>query len=367
MRLGNALIGCGLVVAVYGIATYYRRLDLMVKAKPYGYADSVGPAVLAAFMVALLGSFFYAYYLQFPYAHALLRVEPGVCVKRNLGLGTNGTFSTLQFEPSSIRIDHERNLMLIASLDDIVAYPSDFPLDDATINAPMQVLHQFPRGSEDLEGMEIINGTIYVISEGKKDSLGKAHSDIIELEWSSSGENILEVANRWRIDSANVEGIAFIPDENWFSSPTLIVSADERTLDPRDRLSLDAFDFPLPANGTSPIERHLNNKFFVNRLTDTKVGEMQLFNGNLYMLFDNSQVIRAFAPDGIMLNEWALPVSVAEFDKQWEGMYLDQNGDELYLHLALDSPPEVWSIKLGGVITPNSETAQWSLPRCAGG
>ena len=102
-------------------------------------------------------------------------------------------------------------------------------------------------------------------------------------------------------------------------------------------------------------------------MTDTKVGEMQFFNGNLYMLFDNSQVIRAFAPNGIMLNEWVLPVSVAEFDKQWEGMYLDQNGDELYLHLSLDSPPEVWSIKLGGVTTPNSETAQWSLPRCAGG
>ena len=43
---------------------------------------------------------------------------------------------------------------------------------------------------------------------------------------------------------------------------------------------------------------------FTNGLTDTKVGEMRFFNGNLYMLFDNSQVIRAFAPNGIMLNEW---------------------------------------------------------------
>ena len=94
---------------------------------------------------------------------------------------------------------------------------------------------------------------------------------------------------------------------------------------------------------------------FTNGLTDTKVGEMWFFNSNLYMLFDNSQVIRAFAPNGIMLNEWALPVSVSEFDKQWEGMYLDQNGDGLYLHLALDSPLEVWSIKLGGVTTPNTK------------
>jgi hypothetical protein len=285
MRLGNALIGCGLMTAIYGIATYYRRLNLMVNAKPYGYADSVGPAVLATFMVALLGSFVYAYYLQFPYPHAPLRAEPGVCVKRNLGLGKNGAFSTLQFEPSSIRIDHEKNLMIVSSLDAIVAYPSDFPIDDATINAPMQVLYQFPVGSEDLEGMAIINGIIYAISEGKKDSTGKDQSDIIALKWSSSGENILEETNRWRIDSGMVEGVAFISDREWFSSPTLIVSTDERTLDPRDRLSLDAFDFPLPASGTSPTERHLNNKFFVKRLVDSKVGEMQFFKGNYSLIY----------------------------------------------------------------------------------
>jgi hypothetical protein len=87
----------------------------------------------------------------------------------------------------------------------------------------------------------------------------------------------------------------------------------------------------------------------------------------LYLLFDNSQVIRAFAPDGTMVNEWVLPVGVPEFDMKWEGMYLDQDGDELHLHLSLDSPPEVWSIKLGGDTAPNSKKAEWSLPRCAGG
>ena len=107
--------------------------------------------------------------------------------------------------------------------------------------------------------MEIINGTIYVISEGGKDSTGKDVSDIIKLEWSSSGE-ILEVTNSWRIDSSNAEGIAFTSDKDWFSSPTLIVSANKNTLNPRDCLSLDAFKFSLPANGTSPIKGHLSKQ-----------------------------------------------------------------------------------------------------------
>jgi hypothetical protein len=59
MNLGNAMIGCGMFLVLYGIAMYYRRLHLMVNAKPYGYADSVGPAVLATFMIAILGSFTY--------------------------------------------------------------------------------------------------------------------------------------------------------------------------------------------------------------------------------------------------------------------------------------------------------------------
>ena len=49
----------------------------------------------------------------------------------------------------------------------------------------------------------------------------------------------------------------------------------------------------------------------------------------------------------------------------WEGMRLEQNGNELYLHLALDSPPQLWTIKLAGKTTANSPGGQWELPKCA--
>jgi len=57
MTFGNSLIGCALFVVFYGSIVYYRRLHLMINAKPYGYADTFGPAVLAIFMAVLLGTF----------------------------------------------------------------------------------------------------------------------------------------------------------------------------------------------------------------------------------------------------------------------------------------------------------------------
>ena len=83
MTFGNSLIGCALFVVFYGSIVYYRRLHLMISksdyvcqqapsfymtkpyrvistpecftdAKPYGYADTFGPAVLAIFMAVLL-------------------------------------------------------------------------------------------------------------------------------------------------------------------------------------------------------------------------------------------------------------------------------------------------------------------------
>ena len=137
--------------------------------------------------------------MQFPVRHVQLVENPGVCVQRNLDLGISSGISALQFEPSDIIVDEERNLLIVVSLDNILAVPSGLPTDEATINAPMQVLHKFPDGSEDLEALEIINGTIYAISEGKQDSAGNSQSDIITLDWTSDG--LLNETNRWRINA----------------------------------------------------------------------------------------------------------------------------------------------------------------------
>ena len=40
-----------LVVIVYAVILFYRRLYLMTNAKPYGYSDMIGPPVFALFTI----------------------------------------------------------------------------------------------------------------------------------------------------------------------------------------------------------------------------------------------------------------------------------------------------------------------------
>jgi len=312
MIVGNCMIGCGLALVVYGTVVYYRRLYLMIHARPYGYADSVGPAVLSLFMIAILGLNIYVYSLSFPYPNVTLKEEAGVCVKRNLGLGKNALLSIFTFEPSGVAVvkREEMNLLIIVSFDYIVAIPAGLPADEIAINFPMQMLYQFPSGSEDLEGVTVIDNTIYVVSEGKKNRDGDHQSEIIALDWVSSGANKLEETRRWRVKSPNAEAIAFISDSAWFGSPSLVVAGDTLDIDPTLRLDLDAFILPFPVNGTSPSQVRLNNKFFMTELVDTTASAMQFFKGNLYILYGNSMVIRAFSAEAMVINEWKLPVGV---------------------------------------------------------
>ena len=137
---------------------------------------------------------------------------PGVCVKRHLNLGSRNInlespssgLTALQFEPSAVIIDETRDLMIVASLDEIIALPAGLPNDEASINAEMKILHRFPPGSEDLEALEIIDGKIYAISEKKQNPNGKndfGFSHLIQMEWADDG--LLTETNRWLIESPN--------------------------------------------------------------------------------------------------------------------------------------------------------------------
>jgi hypothetical protein len=234
----------------------------------------------------------------------------GMCVKRTLDY-TSSRISAFQFEPSAIVVDSERDLILIASLDEIIALPAGLPTDKASINAPIRILHEFKDGTEDLEALEIINGTVYALSEAKKSVNDKDQSDIIALEWTSDG--LLNETKRWRTKAPNAEGMAYINDPEWFSDPYVMVAGDLREVVPTNlRLEMTGIRFPFEENtnkqGTKLFEKHLNNKFFVQNLDDTKVASMQFIEGLLYVLYNNAKVIRAYNSGGDKVNEWDLPV-----------------------------------------------------------
>lgn len=136
-------------------------------------------------------TYVYIYHVTFPHPNAPLREMAGVCVRRNLDYSSSRV-SAFQFEPSAVVVDTERDLILVASLDEIIALPAGLPTDTDSINAPIKLVKEFDDGTEDLEALEIINGTIYALSEAKKSVNDKDQSDLIALEWTSDGYRIFK-------------------------------------------------------------------------------------------------------------------------------------------------------------------------------
>lgn len=360
LRSANFLMGVALVIVVYGLAIYYRRLHLMINAKPYGYADAIGPSVFAFFIIVGISLIIYWSNEQFTPHNPTLYQQDGVCVQRHLG----GDISMIEFEPSDIIVDEKRGQLLIASLNEIVAIPDGIPRSEEENNVDVKLLYNFPEGGEDLEALEIINDDIFAVSEKS------SRSELITLQ--RQDDDTLMPIMRHSISTPAAEGMAYISTPNWFSNekPRLVVAGVEsngsdhlgNTL---NDLIMDSFQLPLPESSLEDPQSapsiKINDKIFGGTLKDAKVSAMQYFDGLLYLLFDNAQMIRSFDSNGNIVQEINLPIAVEGFEKQWEGMRLQRKDGELLLHLALDSPPQVWSLQL----IEKDGIGHWELPSCA--
>ena len=169
---------------------------------------------------------------------------------------------------------------------------------------------------------------------------------------------------RYLVSTPSVGALAYVPDQ--FSEPKLLVAGVVSGNLGQNELRMDTIgtDFPVSFidDPQQLVSSKMNDKVFGAGLLDSKVAAMQYFDGLLYLLFDKAQVIRAFDFNGNLVQETKLPVAAEGFEKEWEGMRFQRKGGELILHLVLKSPPQVWSIKLGG---NTSRGAGWELPACA--
>jgi len=270
----------------------------------------------------------------------------------------------IEFEPSDIIVDEKRGQLLVASLNEIVALPDGIPHTDEANNVDVKLLYRFPDGEEDLEALEIIDDEIFAVSEKN------SRSDLITLQRKQKDDTLIPTM-RYKIPTPAAEGMAYISTPNWFSdkNPRLVVagvksSGSDHLGNTANDLFMDSFPVPLPESSLDdPISlpsAKINDKIFRGTLKDAKVSAMQYFDGLLYLLFDNAQVIRAFDDVGNLVHEIKLPIAVEGYEKQWEGMRLQRKNGDLILHLALDSPPQVWSLKL-----TEKEGGLWELPSCA--
>ena len=287
----------------------------------------------------------------------------------------------IEFEPSDIVVDEQRGELLVASNNEIVALPDGIPHNQEENDVDVKLLYRFPDGGEDLEALELIGDKIFAVSERNK----KSHLVILQRE---PNDGTLDPAVRYSIPTPATEGIAHVSSPNWFSDKKpRLVTAGVTSSKGINSLHMDSFTVPSPPTeegiwfgqqgvevessfedpnnspevtpiSLSPIK--LNDKIFSGTLSDGKVSAMTYFDGLLYLLFDNAQVIRSFDSLGNLVQETKLPVAVEGYEKQWEGMNLQRKDGELILHLALDSPPQVWSIKL-----TEKAAGGWELPSCA--
>jgi uncharacterized membrane protein YidH (DUF202 family) len=353
---GLALIWLAGCIVIYSLFVYCRRLKLLRTGQTYGYVDRVGPSLLAGAVIAgltVLGVHFHKLN-RVPRSPPLLTVQGDVCYQHSLK-----GFSLLEYQPSDVVVDQMRQLLLVPSLNRItgISLPRSIG-KGATVLVELE--------NSDFEGLAVVNGTVFAISEGTK------RSEIIALQWSILGK--LDEVNRWNIPSVNAEGITYVPNEIR-GRGQLYVSGDWKLGPPELRGYIDVYDIPLLDDTSAELSvvSRLNSNMLSSSLIDSKISSLHYFERVLYVLHDNAQVVQAWnIEEGVKLSEWHLPI-VGSGSKQWEGIAVEREeprdvfvrgagklGD-LILHLTLDSPPEVWSFR----VNEGDTSGQIVLPDCA--
>ena len=380
---GSFMVATALFITAYGLFVYYRRIQLMRTGKPYGYADFAGPGILSFSVLTGISLLIYFSMAADPANPAVTMTESAKsCVRRQLpGL------SVMESQPNGVVVDKPRGLALVPSLNQIIAVPSGLPTSEN--NSEWQIVGELP--GTNLEALEIIDNKLYALSEGKDGS------EILYLEWAEDGRGgrHLEEQQRWKIPTPMAEAMTLIPSDAQGAPPKLIVAGDmintiaaasaagANALKREGRLTVDVFTLGAFDDGkkAEPI-RKLNKYILAKGLKDEKVGAMQYHEGRLYVLFDNERKIRSFdMGNGEQVNEVVLPVAAIGSHLEWEGMRLERvsstavtgglRGSEpdsasdgattLLLHLSLDTPGQIWTIRLDELANGN-----WRFPRCAG-
>jgi SPX domain protein involved in polyphosphate accumulation/uncharacterized membrane protein YidH (DUF202 family) len=351
MPIGYFLIGDSIFIVVYSLFVYYRRVYLLSTGKPFGYIDMVGPLLLAGSV--LIGiSILLVYFVRADSTPAVITEDSSHCYLHTMRV------SRLIYQPSDVVADGKNKRLLVPSGSQITALSTASDQHGSGVKVLAEIR------DTDLEAITIVDDRVFVVSEGLEDS------ELIELRWEGA---VLSVVHRWRFPAALVEAITFVPStrsSNGAKGSLFVASANKSRIGEYELPSLD---------GTwagSKINK-LNTNLLGAGLVDSKISALQYFEGKLYVLHDNARVVRVWDPTtGDFLSEWELPRTESGFDKQWEGMALERvehsgrgslrasstsDDSSLVLHLALDTPPQVWSL----VVTEGATPGLIQLPSCA--
>ncbi|CAB9505437.1 Vacuolar transporter chaperone 4 [Seminavis robusta] len=394
-RKSGIAVCCGAVIIVfYATYVYFRRLSLLSKGSAYGYIDHVGPFVLA---VSVCGgvTVLLVYFLdEIRAAQAVAAKE--VYLHEEIGqcyLHSNRGISKLEYQPSDIVVDKKRNALLVPSVQRILLHSLYPPLPNRENR--VKTLIEIPNSN--LEGLTVIDDRVFALSEGPK------RTELIELQWNGEDDE-LSVIHRWKLsNSEEAEALAFVPDKTRRSGRLFVdvnrqihiynVPDPAATTPPQDSDEDDDSLVLSEAEASEPKELErigsLNNHVLKSGLTEMKISSMYYFEGIAYILHDNEMLLRAWDLDeGELLADIPLPRVEGGFSKEWEGVALERREivesqgnsllternqnlrgsseepttrSQLILHLALDTPAQIWSL----AVEEGPSRGSLILPSCA--
>jgi len=329
----------------------------------------------------------------------------------------------MDFQASDLFLDDARGFMLIPTGSEITAIrkhnnnnqkSNEEAEAEAAAEKSVMVLANVP--GSDFEAITYTpNGRIFAIREMKNSN---SDSQLLEFDWnkiegeddddnelqsssssSSSSPPQLELKQTWTIQSKGAEGIAWVHDKKTDREYLYIASDDSNNAandSKSDRGEIQVYNIPYRSSNEKKLnpERSLNRKLINFGLEDSKIGSLQFFEGLLYVLHDNARVVRAWdISTGIKKFEFELPLVDGGYNKQWEGIALERHNksdqsrsllrqgqqqqqrraveqqqdnnypsdSSLVLHLALDTPAQIWSI----AVSQDESSGQIALPPCA--
>ena len=160
---GLMLTVLAIVVTIYALVVYFRRLYLLEHGKPYGYKDHIGPAVLAVAVACGIGASLYAavYLHKLPaISTAAVIAEPGNCI----GHDVTG-ISLLEYQPSDVVVDEARDMLIIPSQSKLTSVPMNVNHTPSDLRVLIEL------AGYDMEAVTYVNGTLFALSEDESSSV----------------------------------------------------------------------------------------------------------------------------------------------------------------------------------------------------
>lgn len=328
---GFVVMPVALLFLLYALYVYQWRAKMIRDKSPGPYDDRYGPVALVAALILTVVVLVIMVGVDWDSqsSSSANSIEPSQSTRCRQIQFTG--LSKLLFQPSGL-VQHNGKFLV--------------PSKNTLVEIPIAggAVQQTRYGSLDLEDNVIANGTAFLLAENP--------AAIVQVDLATKAM-LATFTLGTTVGSAKVEGLAFVPDATLAATElSTALSGSHKfgglflvgTQDGNVNL-LDLGDVnnagSVQVNKVGELNSHLVGEGLTG--TDLKISGLNyhVATETLFVLQDNAKQLTAWDfKAGQRRGTWATPGN----SKQWEGVLVDgADLSSLTVHLAKDSPPEIWS------------------------